>query len=166
LITQSHSLLVNKSTLSTHTLISPSTLSLEFHHIPVLAQPLIAGLGELVDRGNYLDCTVGGGGHSKLILEQAKAEGKNIHLVAIDRDQMAIAAARQNLADYAEQIQFWHGNYCDYDPGQLSLHLMASLLTWGLVPPKLICRSADLAFKPRAIWTCVWIAARSLPLLI
>ncbi|AFY68725.1 Ribosomal RNA small subunit methyltransferase H [Thalassoporum mexicanum PCC 7367] len=92
-------------------------MSSEFHHIPVLAKPLIAGLGEIVDRGFYLDCTVGGGGHSKLILEQAKAEGKNISLVAIDRDQMAIAAAQQNLIEYGDRVQFWHGNYCEYEPG-------------------------------------------------
>jgi 16S rRNA (cytosine1402-N4)-methyltransferase len=91
-------------------------LSSEFHHIPVLSKPLITGLGEIVDRGHYLDCTVGGGGHSKLVFEKAKAEGKNISLVAIDRDQMAIDAAQANLADYADQLRFWHGNYCDYVP--------------------------------------------------
>ncbi|WP_019502844.1 16S rRNA (cytosine(1402)-N(4))-methyltransferase RsmH [Pseudanabaena sp. PCC 6802] len=83
----------------------------EFHHVPVLADALIAGL-EIVAGGNYLDCTVGGGGHSALIL----AAAPQVQLVAIDRDEMAIAAARVKLAPFPSQVQFWHGNFKDYLP--------------------------------------------------
>lgn len=83
----------------------------QFHHVPVLAEPTIAGL-EIVSDGVYLDCTIGGGGHSDLILQAAE----NVHLVGIDRDEMAIAAAGEKLADYQNQVTFWRGNFCEYKP--------------------------------------------------
>ena len=86
-------------------------MTAQFHHVPVLADPAIAGL-QIIAGGVYLDCTVGGGGHSSLILQAAE----NVHLVAIDRDQMAIAAATDKLADYGNQFTFWRGNFCDYNP--------------------------------------------------
>jgi 16S rRNA (cytosine1402-N4)-methyltransferase len=83
----------------------------DFSHIPVLSQEIITGLG-IIAGGCYLDATVGGGGHSELIL-QAKTDVK---LVAIDRDLQALAAARSRLSSYADSIEFWHGNYADYQP--------------------------------------------------
>jgi 16S rRNA (cytosine1402-N4)-methyltransferase len=83
----------------------------QFHHVPVLAEPTIAGL-EIVSDGVYLDCTIGGGGHSDLILQAAE----NVRLVGIDRDEMAIAAAGEKLADYQNQVTFWRGNFFEYKP--------------------------------------------------
>lgn len=83
------------------------------YHIPVLSRELIEGLN--VRRGgNYLDATVGGGGHSRLIL----ATFPDVRLTAIDRDEQAIAAATANLAEYGqERLSFWQGNFADY-PGE------------------------------------------------
>ena len=86
-------------------------MTAQFHHVPVLAQPTIAGLS-IISGGTYLDCTVGGGGHSALILQGAE----DIRLVGIDRDEMAIAAARENLKEYTSQVTFWRGNFCEYKP--------------------------------------------------
>lgn len=86
-------------------------MTAQFHHVPVLAEPAIAGL-EIMAGGLYLDCTVGGGGHSALILQGAE----NVRLVAIDRDEMAITAASETLKDYANQVTFWRGNFCEYKP--------------------------------------------------
>lgn len=86
-------------------------MTAQFHHVPVLAQPTIAGLS-IVSGGTYLDCTVGGGGHSALILQSAE----DISLVGIDRDEMAIAAASENLKEYTNQVTFWRGNFCEYKP--------------------------------------------------
>jgi 16S rRNA (cytosine1402-N4)-methyltransferase len=101
-----------------------SSPSQEFHHVPVLADALVVGL-EIVPGGHYLDCTVGGGGHSALILAAASA----VQLIAIDRDKIAIAAARAKLADFGSQVQFWHGNFKDYRPpdGQLFDGIIADL---------------------------------------
>ena len=86
-------------------------MTAQFHHVPVLAEPTIAGL-EIISDGVYLDCTIGGGGHSALILQAAE----NVRLVGIDRDEMAIAAAGEKLADYQNRVTFWRGNFCEYKP--------------------------------------------------
>ncbi|PPS45351.1 16S rRNA (cytosine(1402)-N(4))-methyltransferase RsmH [Chroococcidiopsis sp. TS-821] len=82
-----------------------------FVHVPVLSRELLA---ELVVRpsGHYLDATVGGGGHSRLIL----AAAPDVRVTAIDQDTDAIAAAQVTLAPYQERVQFWHGNFAEYQP--------------------------------------------------
>jgi 16S rRNA (cytosine1402-N4)-methyltransferase len=87
-------------------------MSADFLHIPVLSQEIVTGL-EIVTGGRYLDATVGGGGHSRLIL----AAAPDVTLVAIDRDLQALTAAKNSLAAYGERVQFWHGNYANYQPG-------------------------------------------------
>ncbi|VXD22250.1 16S rRNA (cytosine(1402)-N(4))-methyltransferase RsmH [Planktothrix paucivesiculata] len=86
-----------------------------FLHIPVLSRELIAGL-EIRAGGEYLDATVGGGGHSLLLLQA----GENIQLTAIDQDKEAIAAARvkfeQADPSLLERVQFWQGNFAEYQP--------------------------------------------------
>ncbi len=59
------------------------------YHTPVLLNETIEGL-KIVPGGVYVDCTFGGGGHSKAILEKLSTKGK---LVAFDQDENA----RENL---------------------------------------------------------------------
>ena len=80
-----------------------------FSHIPVLSQEVIQGLA-VHTGGYYLDLTVGGGGHSRLIL----AAADNVKLTASDRDELAIAAAQQNLAEYGKQVEFIQQNFANY----------------------------------------------------
>ncbi|QLE43072.1 16S rRNA (cytosine(1402)-N(4))-methyltransferase RsmH [Nostoc sp. C052] len=81
-----------------------------FSHLPVLPQEVIAGLA-VSPGGHYLDTTVGGGGHSRLILE---AYG-DVRVKAIDQDEDALAAARKELAEFGDRIQFIHSNFADYE---------------------------------------------------
>ena len=60
------------------------------YHVPILAQSIIDALNVKKD-GLYLDCTLGGGGHSRAILE---AGGK---VVAIDRDDDAIEYCKAHV---------------------------------------------------------------------
>ncbi len=83
----------------------------DFFHIPVLSQEIISGL-EIVAGGWYLDATTGGGGHSELILQAAP----DVNLVALDRDIQALEAAKARLQPYRDRVQFWQGNYADYQP--------------------------------------------------
>lgn len=55
------------------------------YHIPVLAGELIRAL-QIRPDGIYVDCTFGGGGHSRLILHELSQEGR---LIAFDQDQDA-----------------------------------------------------------------------------
>jgi len=79
---------------------------MEFKHTPVLLRECIEGLNIKPD-GTYLDGTVGGGGHS---IEIAKRLTTG-RLIANDRDEEALNAARERLGDYSDRIIYIHGNY-------------------------------------------------------
>src|SRR5690606_28466455 len=66
------------------------------YHIPVLWKESIAALAIKPD-GIYVDCTFGGGGHSRGILEQLGAGGR---FIAFDQDD----DARRNLSDYVRLL--------------------------------------------------------------
>ncbi|PSM46543.1 16S rRNA (cytosine(1402)-N(4))-methyltransferase [Chroococcidiopsis sp. CCALA 051] len=82
-----------------------------FSHVPVLSRELIAGLAVRAE-GHYLDATVGGGGHSRLILQAAP----DVKLTALDRDAAAIAAAQTQLAEFGDRVQFLRSNFATYTP--------------------------------------------------
>jgi len=82
-----------------------------FGHVPVLSRELISGLA-VRPGGHYLDVTVGGGGHSKLIL----AVAPDVRVTAVDQDEEAIAAAKIQLASYGERVQFFQSNFASYEP--------------------------------------------------
>ncbi|MDZ4875620.1 MAG: Ribosomal RNA small subunit methyltransferase H [Chroococcidiopsis cubana SAG 39.79] len=82
-----------------------------FSHVPVLSRELIAGLAVRAG-GHYLDATVGGGGHSRLILQAAP----DVKLTALDRDAAAIAAAQTQLAEFGDRVQFLRSNFATYTP--------------------------------------------------
>lgn len=81
----------------------------EFSHISVLSREIISGL-EIREGGHYLDATVGGGGHSRLILEAAP----DVRVTAIDQDEDALAAAKKVLVEYAQRITFVSSNFASY----------------------------------------------------
>lgn len=79
---------------------------MKFEHIPVLYNETIEGLN-VKPEGTYLDCTLGGGGHSSGILERLKGG----RLVGIDQDQEAIDYTRNKLADYGDSFIAVKGNF-------------------------------------------------------
>lgn len=80
----------------------------DFHHLSVMPDEVIRFLNPM--NGNtYLDGTLGGGGHSLLILENAPSA----LLVGIDRDESAIDAARVRLSKHNQQIRLLHGDFAD-----------------------------------------------------
>jgi 16S rRNA (cytosine1402-N4)-methyltransferase len=88
-----------------------------YHHVSVLSRELMEGLA-VQDGGLYLDATVGGGGHSELVLAQP-----HTRVIAIDRDRDALAASKLRLQErYGDRIQFWQGNFADYNPGSQKFH--------------------------------------------
>lgn len=82
-----------------------------FVHESVFPQEIIEYLN-IVENGHYLDATLGGGGHTKLIL----SHNDTVKVTAIDRDIQALNFAQEKLKDYEERISFWRGNFADYLP--------------------------------------------------
>ena len=81
--------------------------SIPFSHVSVLLSECIEAL-DIRDGYTYVDCTTGGGGHS---LEIAKRLGPGSRLICFDRDENAIAAAKERLADYLDKITFINSNF-------------------------------------------------------
>ncbi len=80
-----------------------------FSHIPVLSQQVITGLN-IQPGGHYLDLTVGGGGHSRLIL----ATATDIKLTCVDQDEDALKAAKENLSEFGDRVKFLHSNFANF----------------------------------------------------
>ncbi len=82
----------------------------EFYHEPVLINET---LKYLLDSGSktgytvYVDCTLGGGGYTKKILE----ESPEAKVIAIDRDVFAIKHCKKVLEKFAGRIIFVQGNF-------------------------------------------------------
>ncbi|MDN3954090.1 16S rRNA (cytosine(1402)-N(4))-methyltransferase RsmH [Sporolactobacillus laevolacticus] len=77
-----------------------------FEHITVLKNEAIKGLN-LDPDGIYVDCTLGGGGHSEVIATHLEGG----HLYAFDQDDEALRAASARLNRYSEKITFIKSNF-------------------------------------------------------
>jgi len=75
-------------------------------HIPVLYREVIETFSNIND-GIIIDCTMGYGGHSSMILEA----NPNIKLIAIDQDQTAIDFSTERLAKYGERVSIKKGRF-------------------------------------------------------
>ena len=75
-------------------------------HIPVLYREVISTF-EDIESGIIIDCTMGYGGHSSMILEA----NPNIKLIAIDQDQTAIDFSTKRLAKYGDRVSIRKGRF-------------------------------------------------------
>ena len=80
----------------------------EFHHVSVLLEECIDGLN-IKPEGTYVDGTLGGAGHSSRIAAKLTT-GRHI---GIDRDPVALKAAGERLAPYADRVTLVHSNFCE-----------------------------------------------------
>jgi len=76
-------------------------------HIPVLVDQAITFL-EINPSGVYVDCTLGGGGHSQEIAKRLSGKGM---LVGIDCDDRAIEFASERLQNEKDRILILKGNF-------------------------------------------------------
>ena len=82
-------------------------MSEPFLHLPVMADE-ITKLFANVPEGVVLDATLGGGGHAELILERYE----HLRVLGLDRDEVALAAARTRLARFGDRLMVHH---CRFD---------------------------------------------------
>ena len=79
----------------------------DYGHKPVLLEECIEALRIRPD-GVYLDGTLGRAGHSLEIAKRLTGGGR---LIAIDRDETALAAAEERLAPYRDRVTLVHSNF-------------------------------------------------------
>ena len=117
-----------------------------FDHVPVLAEPVLAGFAGLAPLlaaeggGVLVDCTLGGGGHSALLLEAHP----QLHLVGLDQDPMARAAAAERLAPFGERVTIVAGNFAAYTPPGPVVAVLADL---GVSSPQLDGAERGFSFR-------------------
>jgi 16S rRNA (cytosine1402-N4)-methyltransferase len=78
-----------------------------YNHIPVMVNEVVHFLNVRPGK-KYVDCTLGGAGHSVAILDKMMPEGL---LVGIDQDEDAIENAKKVLSPYAPQVAVFHDNF-------------------------------------------------------
>ena len=78
-----------------------------YGHKPVLLDECMSALAIRPD-GVYVDGTLGRAGHSLAIVRRLTAGGR---LIALDRDETALAAARERLVDYLDRVTLVHSNF-------------------------------------------------------
>ncbi|WP_213423351.1 16S rRNA (cytosine(1402)-N(4))-methyltransferase RsmH [Bhargavaea massiliensis] len=90
-----------------------------FDHVTVLLKETVDGLNVRPD-GLYVDCTLGGGGHSEYLVQQLGEGGR---LICFDQDETAIRHARERLADHLDKITFVRSNfrYLEEELGKLGI---------------------------------------------
>ncbi len=106
-----------------------------FHHVSVLLDACIDALAIRPD-GVYVDGTLGGGGHSREIASRLTTG----HLIGIDRDETALAAAGARLAPFMDRVTLVHSNFCEMDSVTRSLGyggVDGVLLDLGVSSPQL-----------------------------
>ena len=90
-----------------------------FSHTTVLLQESIEGL-KINPQGVYVDCTLGGGGHSQWICEALEDTGI---LVGIDQDDYALDFAKKRLEHYTCERHFVKSNFASLAKVLEGLHL-------------------------------------------
>lgn len=78
-----------------------------YNHKSIMTKEIIKALSP-ISGGLYIDCTLGGGGHSRAILEASAPDGK---LIAIDRDIDALEAGKRELKDYQKRVTFVNSQF-------------------------------------------------------
>src|SRR5688572_5335386 len=117
------------------------------YHEPVLGREVLDLLGPRPG-GLYLDGTVGGGGHARLLLERCGA----CRLLAVDRDAEALEHARGALAAFGGRVRFVHARFDDaVDDVEVSDRgLDGALLDLGVSSRQLDADARGFTYRPGA----------------
>lgn len=79
---------------------------MEFKHIPIMLNEIITGLNINPD-GIYIDCTLGGAGHSTEIIKRLSQNGR---LIGIDKDEEALSVCKERLSKF-QNVTFVHNDF-------------------------------------------------------
>ena len=109
--------------------------------MPVLADAVVAGAEQLDHHnGVLIDATLGGGGHSALLLERFPG----LRLIGLDQDPTARAAAAERLAEFGDRVEILATNFASYIPSSPALMVLADL---GVSSPQLDVAERGFSFR-------------------
>jgi 16S rRNA (cytosine1402-N4)-methyltransferase len=80
----------------------------EFQHVTVMLREVVQVIAPRPG-GIYVDLTAGGGGHAEALLKASQ----DTKLIALDRDPLAVAAARRRLSPFGERAAVIHAAFAD-----------------------------------------------------
>ncbi|MCP9771120.1 16S rRNA (cytosine(1402)-N(4))-methyltransferase RsmH [Synechococcus sp. Tobar12-5m-g] len=109
-----------------------------FDHHPVLQEPLRQAFAAM-GGGLLIDATVGGGGHSALLLQ----DNPGLRLIGLDQDPTALAAAAERLAPFGGRARLLATNFAAFEPAaqltaaEAALPLLGVLADLGVSSPQL-----------------------------
>src|SRR6478752_5338895 len=104
----------------------------DFAHLPVMAAE-VTDLLTPVPTGLVVDATVGGGGHAQLLLTARP----DLHLLGIDRDPVAVAAAGAALEPFGDRVRIVQGGFERVAEFVGNEELVAILFDLGVSSPQL-----------------------------
>ena len=112
-----------------------------FSHVPVLADAVLDAARQIPrPDGLLIDATLGGGGHSALLLEQHPG----LRLIGLDQDATARAAASERLAPFGDRVSIVATNFADYVPPEPAVMVLADL---GVSSPQLDVAARGFSFR-------------------
>lgn len=83
----------------------------EGDHLPVLANEILDIVDPLPGK-IIVDCTLGAGGHTALLLPKVIPGGK---IFGVDLDPLALSRVQDKLGAYSDSFHFLHGNFAGLD---------------------------------------------------
>jgi len=119
-----------------------------FVHLPVMAEEIV-NVFSTVPPGVVLDATLGGGGHAELLLERYG----HLRVLGLDRDEVALSAARQRLARFGDRLMVHH---CRFDRLQDAMEafsvdtLSGALFDLGVSSPQLDETARGFSYRQEA----------------
>ncbi|ABX08120.1 16S rRNA (cytosine(1402)-N(4))-methyltransferase RsmH [Prochlorococcus marinus] len=115
-----------------------------FNHTPVLANELIEIIKklpeDLIKNCLIIDATIGGGGHSSLVLETFPG----ISVIGLDQDPKAVAAASEHLKIFGDRAKIETTNFSNFTPSKKVAMVFADL---GVSSPQLDEGSRGFSFR-------------------
>lgn len=115
----------------------------EFLHKPVMMAEVLAALRPKPG-GQYADGTLGGAGHAEAVLAASSPNG---HLLACDRDGVALEAATKRLAGFAGRFELRRGNYAELSEWIPAGSCDGCLLDLGVSSPQLDVAERGFSFQ-------------------
>ncbi len=115
-----------------------------FKHLPVMANEVLEPINDLnanlLENGVMVDATLGGGGHSALVLENFP----QLRIIGLDQDPNARLSAKKNLEDFDQRIEIVACNFADFTPKSKVAVVLADL---GVSSPQLDVGDRGFSFR-------------------